>query len=303
MNGRSNEDTVEIPPGKDVLAKHLGPSPPPVAVQFGAVSHVGMVRPNNEDHYVIFERRRTRNVLRTNLPEGVLRPADDVAYVLAVADGMGGMAFGELASLLALRSGWDLAPNLIKWTWIINDREIEELKERVELVFLRMDQALQERARRDPQTAGMGTTLTGVYTVGPEAFIGHVGDSRAYLYRDGHLMQLTRDHTLAQECLDAGHPVPARSWHHHVLTNCLGGPERGVHVDFHHFQLAGADQLLLCTDGLSDLVTDEEITGLLARPTDPQEVCQALVDLALERGGKDNVTVILARYALEAQRS
>jgi protein phosphatase len=290
-------DTVEVEVVQDVLAKHFGPSPPPVSVKFGAVSHPGLVRENNEDHFLIVERRRTRRVLWTNLPDGVLRPADDTAYVMAVADGMGGAAFGELASMLALRSAWDQSPSAIKWTWIINDREIEELRERLELTFQQMDQALRERAREDPATAGMGTTLTGAYTVGPEAFIGHVGDSRAYLFRQGRLVQLTRDHTLAQECIDAGLPVPSRSWHH-VLTNCLGGGEHMVRLEFHHLRLENSDQLLLCTDGLTDLVSNEEIAKILSEHAHPPQAAQALVDLALKRGGKDNVTVVLGHYSV-----
>jgi protein phosphatase len=142
----------------------------------------------------------------------------------------------------------------------------------------------------------MGTTLTGAYTVGPEVIIAHVGDSRAYLYHDGRLTQLTRDHTLAQEYLDLGLPA-ARSWYH-ILTNCLGGPERGVRVEFHHFRLSDGDRLLLCTDGLSDMIGNEEIAGILGQHSHPQEATQALVDRALERGGKDNVTVVLAHYAM-----
>jgi protein phosphatase len=290
-------DTDEYPAADDVLSKHFGPSPPPVQVQFGALSHPGLVRTNNEDHFMIIERRRTRAVLASNLPPGLLQSADDIGYILAVADGIGGSAFGELASMVALRSGWDQAPGAIKWTWVINDREIEDLKERVELVFQGMDQALRERARMEPATAGMGTTLTAAYTVGPEAFIAHVGDSRAYLYHAGTLTQLTRDHTLAQEYLDAGLQVASQSWHH-ILTNCLGGSEHEVRVDFHHIRLADGDQLLLCTDGLTDLVQAEEIAALLARHAAPPQAAQALVDLALEHGGKDNVTVVLARYAM-----
>jgi protein phosphatase len=299
MTNVASEDTAEIPAVADAFAKHFGPSPPPVRVTFGGLSHPGLVRPNNEDHYLVIERRRTRSVLLTNLPGGSLPSADDRGYVLAVADGMGGAAFGELASMLALRSGWEQGPGIIKWTWIINDREIEDLRERVELVYRRMDQALRDRAREQPECAGMGTTLTGAYTVGPEAFLGHVGDSRAYLYHAGQLTRLTRDHTLAQECLDSGLPVVSRSWHH-VLTNCLGGPARDLRVDFHHLRLADGDCLLLCTDGLTDMVTDEEIAHTLGRHTDPQEAAGALVDLALGHGGKDNVTVVVAHYTLPA---
>src|SRR5690242_18120728 len=107
MTVSSSGDTAEFPAAGDLLTKHFGPSPPPVRVTFGALSHPGRVRENNEDHYLVLERRRTRSVLLTNLPEGTLRPADDTAYVLAVADGLGGASFGELASSLALRSGWD----------------------------------------------------------------------------------------------------------------------------------------------------------------------------------------------------
>src|SRR5215471_11579464 len=150
MTEIQNVDTAELSVDDDLLAKHFGPSPPPVCVKFGALSHPGRVRPNNEDHYLVIEQRRTRSVLLTNLPEEVLRPADNTGYVLAVADGMGGHACGELASMLALRSAWEQSPGAIKWTWIINDREIDELKERVELVFQRMNKTLLDRAREAP---------------------------------------------------------------------------------------------------------------------------------------------------------
>ncbi|HEY1377097.1 MAG TPA: protein phosphatase 2C domain-containing protein [Gemmataceae bacterium] len=297
MNQSPAGDTDELPLVDDLLAKHFGPSPPPVRVEFGAASHTGLVRSNNEDHFVVVERRRTRAVLLTNLPDGFLPPADDTAYVLAVADGMGGAAFGELASSLALRSGWEQAPAAIKWTWIVTDKEIEDLKERLELTFRRMDQALRDRAAADPACAGMGTTLTGAYTVGPEAFVAHVGDSRAYLHRAGRLTQLTRDQTLAQQCRDMGMPVLKASWHH-VLTDCLGARDHDVHVEFHHLRLADGDRLLLCTDGLTDMVSDGDIAEVLGRDAHPREAARALVDRALERGGLDNVTAVVARYEL-----
>ncbi len=109
MKASHDADTAEFPVGQDLLAKHFGISPPPVSVRFGAVSHPGRVRTINEDHFLVIERRRTRSVLLTNLPQGILTAADDTAYVLGVADGIGGAAFGELASMLALRSGWEQA--------------------------------------------------------------------------------------------------------------------------------------------------------------------------------------------------
>jgi serine/threonine protein phosphatase PrpC len=297
MSNLSDADTAKFARFDDLLAKHFGPSPPPVAVKFGALSHPGRVRATNEDHYMVVERRRTRSVLLSNLPDGLLSPADDTAYVMAVADGMGGAACGELASMLALRSGWDQQPGAIKWSWIITDREIADLQERVEIIFRRMDQALLEQGRSEPGCAGMGTTLTGAYSVGPNAFIGHVGDSRAYLYRQGKLAQLTHDHTLAQQCLDLGLPVLSRSWHH-TLVNCLGGNDQEVHVEFHHIPLEDGDRLLLCTDGLTDMLGDEAIAEIVGQDADPQKTAQVLVDRALERGGKDNVTVVVAHYAI-----
>jgi PPM family protein phosphatase len=298
MKAMHDTETDEFPALEDVFAKHFGPSPPRVRVTFGAQSHPGRLRPNNEDHYLVIERRRTRSVLLTNLPQGFLRPADDVAYVLAVADGMGGAAFGELASMLALRSGWDQSPYAIKWSWIINDREVEELKQRVEIIFQRIDASLKEQAQREPAYAGMGTTLTGAYTVGPEAFVAHAGDSRAYLFHAGVLTQLTHDHTLAQQYLDVG-MIPSRSLHH-VLTNCLGASGQGMYVDYRHFHLADNDQLLLCTDGLTDSVRVEEIAHLLRQNLAPQDAARRLVEMALDRGGEDNVTVVLARYEIPA---
>ncbi len=297
VNEFHSGDTAEVPAADDLLARHFGPSPPPVRVTIGAASHRGLVRSNNEDHYAVVERRRTRTVLLTNLPDGFLPPADDTAYVLAVADGMGGAAFGELASALALRSGWDQAPRAIKWTWIVTDREVEDLRERLEVTFRQMDRALRDRAAADPACAGMGTTLTGAYTVGPEAFVAHAGDSRAYLCRAGRLAQLTRDQTLAQRCRDLGLPVPKASWHH-VLTNCLGAKEHDVEVEFHHLRLADGDRLLLCTDGLTDLVPDDEVADVLGRHADPQAAAEDLIGRALEHGGLDNVTAVVARYEM-----
>src|SRR5947209_15357430 len=107
MRESSSNDTPRIPRGEDVFARHFGPLPPRVHARFGALSHPGLVRANNEDHYLVVERHRGRVVLMTNLPEGCLRSAADTAYLMAVSDGIGGESFGELASMLALRSGWE----------------------------------------------------------------------------------------------------------------------------------------------------------------------------------------------------
>jgi protein phosphatase len=269
----------------------------PANVTFGALSHQGNRRSNNEDHYIVVQRRRSRSVLLTNLPGPITDFAEDQVYLLAVADGMGGAAFGELASNMALRTAFDLGHSATKWIFKVNQKEIEELKGQIETILRLVHRTLLEHGQTDPSVVGMGTTLTGAYTIGMDALIAHVGDSRAYLFHDGTVERLTRDHTLAQEMLDTGGPPPNPSLRH-VLTNCIGGTGQDLRVDFHHYHFEDGDRLLLCTDGLSDMVNDDEIARILTSHQDPQQACAALVNLALANGGRDNVTVVLADFAL-----
>jgi protein phosphatase len=292
-----------IPAGPDDLAaKFFGPSSPAVRVHFGALSHPGKVRLNNEDHFSVVRRRRSREVLLTNLPEDVVpKSLHDDVYAMAVADGIGGAAFGEMASMLALQAGWDLTTHAFKWHFQVNEAEAEELKELLKVYGQLIHHKLQDEATDDPRLAGMGTTITGALSIGTEAFIAHVGDSRAYLFRDGALQQLTRDHTLAQQLADAGaipsvSAAPRRM--QNMLVNCLGGSRSEVEVDVYQVQLADGDRLLLCTDGLTDMVDDAEIALTLQQRADPQVACQTLIEQALNQGGRDNVTVVLARYGM-----
>jgi protein phosphatase len=283
-------------------ARFFGPTPQPVHVQFGAVSDRGKVRPNNEDHYAVIRRYRSRDLLLSNLPPGSLHRTEEEAYVAVVADGMGGAAFGELASMLALRAAWELSERETAWPLNMNAPEAEILKEKFAAYSNRIHHVLLEHGRSEPKTAGMGTTLTTAYTVGASAFIAHVGDSRAYLYRKEAIYQLTRDHTLAQELVDAGMPASRAAKFGHVLTNLLGGGQGQVSTEFHHFRLEDGDWLLLCTDGLTRHVADGEIAGVLKAGTEAQRVCLTLLNLALDRGGADNITVVAGRYRTVAQQ-
>jgi PPM family protein phosphatase len=277
------------------------PPPPPARVEFGAMSHPGKVRPNNEDHYLVLRRRRSLGVLLTNLPEEQSAPvADQDAYIMAVADGMGGAARGEVASSQALRTGVDLMLHAINWTMMYSEREVREASEKVRMFYRILNHILLEQARAEPGLAGMGTTLTTTFTAGLDAFVVHAGDSRAYLFRAGTLEQLTRDHTLAQHLVESGRIAPGSQEEHrtsHILTNYLGGPGRGGDADVHHLHLADGDRLLLCTDGLTDMVDDEEISRTLDQHPDTEDACRVLVERALERGGRDNVTAVLGRYS------
>ena len=297
---RELADTGEYVAFEELVARFFEDEPRTVVlVEFGALSHRGLVRDDNEDHYLVVRRRRERDVLLSNLPLEQLKGPDQQAYALAVADGLGGHAFGEVASLLALREAWFLGGSEINWPIKMNRRESEELELKAGVIFRLLDKALQSAAKVQPKLAGMGTTLTVCYTTGPELFILHAGDSRAYVYRGGTLRRLTRDHTAAQEIIDAGMAEPnsdSETSRRHVLTNWIGGGR--VEADVAHHRLADGDRLLLCTDGLTDLVPELEIAALLNAHSRPDDACRGLVDRALEHGGLDNVTVVLADFTI-----
>lgn len=301
----SPDDSVDdsAPNLEQLMARFFGPDPPAMQIRFGALSDRGHRRKKNEDHFAVVKRQRTREVLLTNLPEHVLPHSADESYAMVVADGMGGAAFGELASMLALRTGWDLTSQSFKWPFRISEHESQELFKQIELYGQLMNKAINKMASQDPELTGMGTTLTGAILVAGEAFIGHVGDSRAYLYRASELMQITDDHTMAQELVNEGMLSSideAQSFMQHVLVNCLGGKDENVRVETHRMKLQNGDRLMLCTDGLTDMVTDEEISRVFSQSFDVQKTCDELGTLALDHGGRDNITLIIANIVMKS---
>ena len=269
----------------------------PLHVEFGAASHVGLVRSNNEDHFAVFRRVRTQEVLLANLGEDPTSSTADEAYGFVVADGMGGTAAGETASRVAIQKAFDLADQASSWVMRLRSLAGQQMLERIDAYVTEMDRTLLAMGEADSDLAGMGTTWTSIYVVGSNAIIVQIGDSRAYLSRKGGLKQLTRDQTLAQALIDSGVPPEDTTRVRHILTNCLGGSEKVASPSIGHLALQDGDRLLLCTDGLTDQVTDSEMADWLGRPSSPQRACDALVQLALDRGGKDNVTVIVAEFA------
>jgi serine/threonine protein phosphatase PrpC len=269
-------------------------------VDFWAMSDVGMVRPNNEDQYLTCRLGKSLQVLQSSIAEGEgMALAEPEGYLMLVADGIGGAAGGERASALVVEEAKLYVLETAKWFFSLDEPgeevRIRQLREALD----RIDRRLNDEAEADPTLTGMGTTLTAASLVDGDVFIVHVGDSRAYLLRDGELTQLTRDHTLTQHLLDAGVISPEQAKVHksrHVLTNALGGMP-GVVGEIVKLRLTDGDRLLLCTDGLNDMVDDDRISELLGTHQRPDEACQALVTAALERGGRDNVTVIVAAYS------
>ncbi len=273
-----------------------------VSADFAAVTHTGRVRDHNEDNYLVVRRRRIREILLTSVPREFLVQDEQSAYTMAVADGLGGRKFGELASFLALRTGWELGGGEVKWTMKVNEREVAEAKEKAILFFQMMHRSLNEAMQDEPLATGMGTTLTVCYTTGPNLFVLHAGDCRAYLVRGGQVKQLTRDHTVAQRLMDQGLAKPDSaevSQTRRLLTSGLGGGFEEVQVDVEHHVLEDGDRLMICTDGLSDMVERDKLAALLVEKADPTECCEALLAAALEAGGKDNITVVVGRYRVQ----
>jgi protein phosphatase len=270
-------------------------------VDLGAISHQGHIRENNEDSYLVMRFGRSLENLLTNIDPDLLdRSYFMSGYGMLVADGMGGMAGGEVASRLALTKLIDLIIDTSDWTLALNrQRDVTTVLERMTERFLEIDDVLRKEARRDQTLRGMGTTLTVAGAMGNDLIIGHVGDSRAYLLRGDSFRQLTTDHTLAQALIDAGvasRDDPASRSMRHVLTAAIGSLGEQVDPQVQRLKLSAGDRLLLCTDGLTEIVDDEVIARVIRESESSQSACQALVDLALASGGPDNITVVLAHF-------
>ena len=273
-----------------------------VRVDVSALSHAGYHRANNEDHYLVARLGRTLQTLMTSLPAGdVPERTEEVNYVMVVADGMGGHAAGEIASRMAISAVVSLALDVPDWIFKVDEAHAREVEQRSRTYVQEAGAMLVARGESDPALRGMGTTLTAARSLGRDLIITHVGDSRAYLLRGGRLHCLTRDHTYAQLLVDLGQLKPgdiAGSRHRHVLVNALGGAGGDVQVDTDRLQLEDGDRLLLCSDGLTDLVDDTTITSVLLEAASSSDACERLVQRALDGGGRDNVTVVVAAYRL-----
>lgn len=284
------------------------PFVPGVRLDLGAVSDTGKVRENNQDAYLVCRLGRTLDRLLSNLPETALSArVEESGHILMVADGMGGMAAGEVASYTAITSGIQQVLAAPRWALRLDDpstrdTEIQLMWERGRGYLAGIHAAVKGRAAAEPALKGMGTTFTSAFSVGTDLFLIHVGDSRAYLYSDGGIQRITRDHTLAQQYVDLGvftESDPAARKFRHILTQAVGGPQDELQADLHALRVVDGDRLLLCSDGLTNELKDEEIAGVLGRSATSQEACDELLKLALERGARDNVTTVVVGFKVE----
>jgi PPM family protein phosphatase len=238
---------------------------------FAAATDVGRMRKNNEDSYL------------SSQP------------VAAVADGMGGHSAGEVASAIAIE---ELAALGSRGPWENETAATDDLKQAI----LRANRRIRETAAGDRKLNGMGTTLVALLEDGDMVHVANVGDSRGYLLRQGELSQVTVDHSLVQELVDDGRLSPEDAERHpqrSVITRALGiDPE--VEFDLFTYKLQVGDRLLLCSDGLSDVVEPAQIRNVLLRVRNSQQAARKLVTVANEQGGPDNITVIVVDAVDEA---
>jgi len=268
------------------------------------VSHPGRVRTENQDHFLVGSIHKTMNVLQSSLPEeslGELR-SPSRGFVFLVADGVGGVPGGQEASRTALRAIVDYVLRMMD-LYVQMDPDVEPvfLADLVRSVQ-RSHEAVRAAGEGDEERAGMATTLTMVCIRWPRGYLVHVGDSRCYRLREGKLELLTRDQTMAQAMVDAGalsEDQAERSSLKHVLYSALGATRAEP------FTLATDvrwdDVMLLCSDGVTKHVTDDELREALLRSTSAEATARELLALALERGGSDNTTLIVGRLRRPAQ--
>jgi serine/threonine protein phosphatase PrpC len=217
------------------------------------------------------------------------RDNEDNAFVRAplfvVADGMGGAQAGEVASALAVEEFQQDLP--------VDGSPEERLTARIRSANRR----IYELSRTEHEHAGMGTTLTAVYLADDYLAVAHVGDSRAYIFRDGELTRLTQDHSLVEELVRQGKLTEEQAADHpqrSIITRALG-IEVDVEVDTWSYQMRAGDVVLLCSDGLTSMISEDQITGILGAETDLTRAAEKLIGGANEAGGRDNITVVLFR--------
>jgi protein phosphatase len=278
--------------------------PEAISVKAFGITDAGKKRESNEDQFLIAELTKAMRVWQTSLPEPKLQVGEDRAHMFLVADGMGGHRAGERASATAVAAIEQFTLNNFRWFFNTDSSGAQKVLAQFQMALGQADVKVLEEAAENPELKGMGTTLTMAFQLGTQLCIVHVGDSRAYLYRDGQLHQLTKDHTLVAEMVRSGAIRKDQAAGHHlrnVITNVVGGPTLGVKVEARAFQLQGGDRLLLCSDGLTEMVNNDAISATLDRELEPEIAAKALLTQANDAGGRDNITVLVARFDADGE--
>jgi protein phosphatase len=271
---------------------------PALVVKSCGLSDRGLAREINEDSFLIAELARTLWVRQSSLPQPHTQHGRNRGHIFLVADGMGGHQAGEVASALSIASIEAFVLHVLRRFSNLGPTDEPEVIRELKSALRLADERIIEETGQHPELAGMGTTLTLAFVSGWKLFVMHAGDSRCYLFRDGELRQLTRDHTLAAELARTG-LISAESVrtnrYRHIVTNILGGDRAGVNVDVEMETLLPGDEILLCSDGLTEMLAPPRLAAILRSEVEPEEACARLVFEANAAGGRDNITAIVAR--------
>jgi protein phosphatase len=257
------------------------------------LTHVGKVRKDNQDHFLICSLKKHLQIYDTSLPLSELQSpeTDRLAFLAMVADGVGGGVGGEEASRFALREVTQYVTHCVHSYYTADSSLDEDFTE----VLQAAAQQVHDDLLRASAGASRATTLTLYLGVWPRIYLLQLGDSRYYMYRDGQLMQITRDQTLAQDLIDSG--VLKKNERHsrlsNVLSSAIGGPTSRPEVTA--VDNSWGSVHLLCSDGLTKHVSDERIAYHLKRMTSAKATCEALLAEALDAGGTDNITIVIGR--------
>jgi protein phosphatase len=271
--------------------------PRDVELDLFGITHTGLVRKENQDHFMLCTVHPQVVVHGTSLPDADALPlrGERLATYMLVADGVGGGTGGGEASRLALETIMQYVAFSLRSYHEAGTASDAEFFSALSTAALGAHAAVRERRSQDP-AGKMATTLTLAVAVFPWMYVTQVGDSRCYRYWDGELTQITRDQTIAQGLVDQG-LIPAdraeQSPFKHVLSSAIGGDEAVPVVS--RIEIPRGCMILLATDGLTKHVTNDEIKEEIERMTGSEQVCRTLLDLALARGGSDNITLIGAR--------
>lgn len=274
----------------------------PMSVESHGETHVGRKRRQNQDQFLIADLSKSMLIRQTSLPRAdqprIMSGVEGKLF--AVADGMGGHASGEVASQLAIRTVTEFVLNTMPWFFQLDAHGEDDLSEVLKAGLERCQAALTADSALHPSHSGMGTTLTLAYVLAPAMYVVHAGDSRCYILRGGDLRQITKDHTLAQRMVEAGTLAPEQADHSdfgHVLYNAIiANGTSELRPEVYKAVIARGDQVLLCSDGLTLHVSNQEIARILSRAASAEEACRRLVEQANEMGGRDNITAVVARF-------
>lgn len=273
-----------------------------IGVDVRGRTDVGKVRRVNQDHFLVAALHKVIDIHDTSLPTSYRERFDSGARALLflVADGVGGGPRGEIASSLTLDAIMGYVTNSMRCFYKLDQVASSDLMRELATSVQESHVRLRNESEVDPDTAGMATTVTMAHVLWPRAYLVHIGDSRAYHLRGDVLTQITQDQTVSQALVESGamtEEQAASSPYANMLTQAVGGTDE-LEPALSHVDLQTGDALLMCTDGLTKHVSPPNIARLLAEHDDAAAASNALVEAALEGGGTDNVTALVARFVV-----